>query len=433
MFSKSFRGAALMGVIVTTVLVGCGDDGLPGTGALCCTDFKVGADLSGVDFGVDASIKGQFSAFAQASGDLSGAAQGALLDVAGACKGIATVGGANADAAEPADPAANVKFWCDLAIAQIDAAFSAQGGASAALKVTVKPAECKASFKAEANCQVNCQVDASCDAKATPPTCEGGEAKLEISCEGSCTGSAEAPSISCEGSCEGTCEGACTASGGASVECDGKCEGNCTASGGGNNSGLQADGTCKGQCSGTCTARADVKASCSGSCKGSCTGTCKATPGSATVKCDGKCSNEASVKPISCKGGELKAKCEVDANCGGNCKASASAKAECTPPSVDIVFNASASGTASGQASLMIEALRVNLPQILLVFQARGQAFVELTGKVVASGSATLNPGKLGVKGTACLAAIVPVVVQAGANVKAAVEASGSVAGKFTL
>lgn len=430
MFSKRLRGPALMGAIVIgSVLIGCGDD-LPGASSLCCTDFKVGADLTGVDFGVDAEIKGQFAAFAQASGDLSGAASGALLDVAGACKGIATVGGANATAEEPSDPAANVKFWCDLATAQIDASFSAQGGASAALKITVRPAECKASFKAEANCQASCSVDANCDVKAKPPTCEGG--KLEVSCSGSCDVKADAPTISCEGKCEGTCDGSCTASGGVAVDCEGQCEGTCEGAGGAGTSGVQADGSCKGKCQGTCTASATApKVACSGSCKGQCNASCTATPGSASVKCDGEC--KGSFEPLTCKGGELKASCEVDANCSGNCNASASAKAECTPPSVDIVFNASASGSATGQASLMIDALRLNLPQILLVFQARGQAFVDLTGKVVASGSATLNPGKLGVKGTACLAAIVPVVVQAGANVKAAVEASGSVAGKFSL
>ncbi|MBX3201302.1 MAG: hypothetical protein KF894_24415 [Labilithrix sp.] len=123
----------------------------------------------------------------------------------------------------------------------------------------------------------------------------------------------------------------------------------------------------------------------------------------------------------------------MNAECGGNCSASASAKAECTPPKLDISFNANAQGNVSGEAALMVEAIRLHLPEILLVFQARGQAFVDLTGKVVASGSATLDPGKLGVKGTACLAAIVPVVIQAGANVKAAVEASGSVAGQFSL
>ena len=433
MFSKRFSGAVLMAaVVIPSMLIGCGDDITNPGAALCCTDFKVGADLSGADFGVDGSIKGQFNTFAQASADLSGAATGALEGVSNACKGMAQVGGANADANEPADPSAKVKFWCDLAVAKINASFQAQGGAKAALKINVTPAECKASFKAEANCQASCNVDASCDVKAKPPKCEGGQAKLEISCEGSCSGEANA-SIACEGSCTGTCEGACTAEGGVAVDCEGKCEGECTAKAGAADGGAQADGSCKGECKGTCTASATApKVKCSGTCKGSCSATCEAKAG-ATVKCDGKCSNEASVKPISCKGGELKAQCQVDANCSGNCQASASAKAECTPPKLDIAFSAAAQGSASADAALMVEAIRLHLPEILLVFQARGQAFIDLSGKVVASGSATLNPGKLGVKGTACLAAIVPVVVQAGANVKAAVEASASVAGEFQL
>ena len=426
MMSKRLYGAALMAAVVLPItLTGCpGENPLD---AACCTDFKVGADLTGVDFGVDASIKGQFGAFAQASGDLSGAASAALDGVSGACKGLAQVGGANANAEEPADPAARVKFWCDLAVAKIQASFQASGGAKAALQIQVTPAECKASFKAEANCQASCSVDASCDVKAKPPTCEGG--KLEVSCEGSCEAEAGA-SMTCEGKCEVGCEGSCTAEGGVAVDCEGTCDGECAAGGSAGGTGIQADGSCNGTCKGTCTAKAGVKMDCKGQCKGSCNTKCEASAG-ASVKCDGKCSGKA--EPLSCKGGEMKAQCQADANCSGNCKASASAKAECTPPKLDIQFAASAQGSASGEAALMVEAIRLYLPEILLVFQARGKAFVDLTGKVVASGSATLDPGKLGVKGTACLAAIVPVLAQAGTNVKAAVEASGKVAGEFSL
>lgn len=263
--------------------------------------------------------------------------------------------------------------------------------------------------------------------KANPPTCEGG--KLEVSCQGSCEAEGGV-SIACEGSCSGACEGSCTAEGGVAVDCDGQCDGTCEAGAGADNSGIQADGSCKGKCNGTCTMRAGVKAQCQGQCKGSCDAKCEAKAGG-SVKCDGKCSGTA--EPLSCKGGELKAKCEADANCSANCKASASAKAECTPPKLDIKFAAAAQGSASAEAALMVEALRLHLPEILLVFQARGQAFIDLSGKVVASGSATLDPGKLGVKGTACLGAIVPILTQAGANVKAAVEASASVAGEFQL
>ncbi len=88
-------------------------------------------------------------------------------------------------------------------------------------------------------------------------------------------------------------------------------------------------------------------------------------------------------------------------------------------------------GERIGRSGADVEAIRLHLPELLLIFKARGQAFADLTQKVVASGSATLNPGKLGVKGTACLAAIVPVVTQAGANVKASVESSGQIVKKL--
>lgn len=425
-------GGALLGtVLLSAAILGCPPGAkMPGNpmGDVCCTDFKIGADLSGVDFGVDASLKGQFASFAQASGDLAGAASASLESVSGACRSLAQVGGANADADEPADPAARVKFWCDLASAKIDASFKAVGGVKGALKIKATPPECNASFKAEANCQASCNVDASCDAKAKPPTCEGG--KLEVSCSGSCQAEAGA-SVACEGGCTGTCEGSCSAEGGVAVDCDGKCEGECAAGGAAGGKGIQADGSCKGTCKGTCTMRADApKVQCKGTCSGKCSAKCEAKAG-ATVKCDGKCTGEA--KPISCKGGELKAQCKADANCEGNCKASASAKAECTPPRLDIDLVGQAKGGLSGEAGLMLEAIRVNLPQLLLVFKARGEAMVDLSKKVVASGSASLDPGKLGLKGTACLAAIVPVLGQAGTNVAASVEASGTIVKKFSM
>ena len=76
-----FVPGAVVAVIVGlgALTNGCSDN--PVTGGLCCKDFKVGADLTGVDFGVDASIKGQFEVFAQAGADFSAAAAAALDDV----------------------------------------------------------------------------------------------------------------------------------------------------------------------------------------------------------------------------------------------------------------------------------------------------------------------------------------------------------------
>lgn len=49
------------------------------------------------------------------------------------------------------------------------------------------------------------------------------------------------------------------------------------------------------------------------------------------------------------------------------------------------------------------------------------------------SASAVVDLGKLGVKGTACLGAIVPVMAAAVENMTVAVQASGSVVGSVGL
>lgn len=411
---------------------GCGDDPLA---AACCTDFKVGADLSGADFGVDAEIAGKFKVFAQAAGDLSGVAQASLDDVLGACRSMAIDAGATKEeqaAEEAKSPREAVKGWCTLAIAKINATFSAQGSASAALTINVAAPKCEASFSAGAKCNANCSANVECqgDVSAKPPTCEGG--KLEVSCEGSCEASAEAPSIACEGECGGTCEGSCSAEAGASVDCEGKCEGTCEAGGSAGGTGVQANGECNGTCKGTCTMKADAKVKCTGTCKGSCNATCKARPGQASVKCDGKCSGKA--EPLSCKGGEMKAnvECQADAKCEANCNASVQAKAECTPPKVEVSLKASAQGSANAQVNAVVESLKVNLPKIFLTFEARGKAFADMVVNVSGSATAIFDPGKLGVKGTACAAAIVGVLVEAAGNASASFEASGSVAASLT-
>lgn len=423
-FSAPFALAAALALPVFTN--GCGAVNSLGnpTSGLCCTDFKVGADLSGADFGVDASIKGQFKVFAQAAGDLSAVATSSLDDVTNACHAIATAGGKNADKEQQAASRTTkerVDFWCDLAEARIKAAFSAAGS----IKVHAQAPKCEASVKATANCQANCDVKGGCDVNANPPKCEGG--KLEVSCSGGCQAEAPGASIACEGGCTGKCEGSCSAEGGVAVDCEGKCEGTCEGAGGAGTNGIQADGTCKGKCKGTCTMKAGVKATCSGSCKGSCDAKCEAKVKGGSVKCDGKC--DAKAEPISCKGGTLKASCEVDAKCDANCNASAQAKAECTPPTVNVAV----AGNVNAEVNAVVEALKVNLPKILVVFQARGKSFIDMTGDVSASASAVVDPGKLGVKGTACLGAIVPVIAAAADNMTAAFQASGKVAGSVGM
>ncbi|HET7541929.1 MAG TPA: hypothetical protein VFK05_18775 [Polyangiaceae bacterium] len=432
---KPFTAVAFTALAISTLVAGCSD--IQGVqDAACCKEFEAGADMSTVDFGVDASIKGTFSAFASAASDLSAVGTGAVSDVTTACRNIALDLGADAD-----DPkvkgvggTAALTAWCDLAKAQINATFGASGSLGAKATVNFNPPKCTASLTAQANCQASCDVNAQCDIKANPPMCTGGT--LTVECSGSCTASGSAD-VACTGSCTGKCSGSCKASGGVKVDCKGKCEGTCTAGAAGGatekGTGIQADGSCNGQCEGTCTLDADApKIECKGQCDGHCDATCKGSA-DVKVKCDGKC--DADYTPLKCEGGELSGGCSADANCQGSCNASASAKAECTPPSITVEAEAKAglSADAKVQYETAIASLEANIPKILVVLKARGDAFykgiqssVEIGGKLAAS-------GKLGAKGTVCGVLIGSTMGTAGDNFKAALDASASVTGAVTL
>lgn len=397
--------------------------GCDGKDALCCTDFKVGADLGNVDLGVEGTAKGTMTAFAQASGDLSATAQAMVDDVTNACRNIAI------DLDQPADKrlAASrlggrdaMNAWCGLAIDAITAV-----KAAGTLTIAVIGGRCDINVSVKARCQAQCDVNGTCDIKATPPTCKGG--KLVVDCKGQCDATVESPSISCTGSCMGTCSGTCAATVQAPmVACDGTCDGTCTGSGGAGNNGIQTDGTCKGTCSGSCTARpGSASVACSGSCQGSCTGSCAATPGSASVQCSGRCTGD--FEPLTCEGGTLEGGCEVDAKCDANCSGSAQAKADCTPPELTITLS------AMSNAAAIRATLEENLPAILGIFRFQGKAFVDAAGSVAASGSASVSAvvSSPSIKGTACLAAIGTAVSEAVQNGTAAFTISGSVAGKL--
>ena len=386
---------------------------------ICCTDFKAGTDMSQVQFVDDVQTNGQFVAFAQAAGDIGAVASGAVSDVTGACMNIATDLGDDPTAGAGKTGTIALSFWCGEAIARLNAV--AGGSLSGQLDIVIEPPSCSLSVQAVASCQAKCDVSGACNVKATPPKCTGG-GTLEISCKGNCAGSAAAPKIACTGGCSGACSGTCEASGGATVDCTGKCDGQCTAKAG-LGTGIQGDGSCKGSCSGTCKLDAGATVTCAGTCAGTCEGSCRATAGQVSVKCSGTC-DTGDFEPVSCEGGKLEGGCDVDAHCQGNCNASASAKAECKPPRVDIA----AKGTAQGFATIAAT-LEKNLPSILVVAQARGQSFLDLV-KTTADGAVTLSAsGKLGVKGTACIGIALSSAQQASADFAEAFSQSVKVVG----
>jgi len=433
---KPLTSLAFTGLAVVALTSACnGKDPLSSaTEGLCCKSFSVGADMSDADFGLEGDIKGQFKAFAQASSDLSVVANGALTDVAVACENIARDLGAapaDVDAAAAKSGSAGVTELCNLATAQISAKFGAKGELKATLALDFQPPVCTASIDAQANCQGSCSVDAKCDATVAPPKCTGG--KLTVECSGSCEGEAGA-SVSCTGTCSGKCEGSCTAKADVAIDCTGTCDGTCTVDGKANGaSGVQADGTCMGKCQGKCTPPSGTaSAMCAGTCEGSCDAKCEASAG-VKFTCDGKCTGD--FEAPKCEGGTAEVDCDVDADCMANCSAIASAKADCKPPSLNIT--AKFAGTATADAQVQVDAaiasLKANLPQLLVVLKARGEAFTAgISGSVKAGGKLTANIGDLSGEAVFCLPPIVAAVGDASDKFGAAFTASGKVVGSVT-
>ena len=430
---KPFTAVAFTALALSTVVAGCSDI-QDVQDAACCDEFEVGVDMTNVDFGVNASIKGKFAAFANSGSDLSAVGTGAVSDVTVACQNIAVNLGASVDDASVAGKTGldALNAWCTLATGQINGNF--KGKLAASFSVNFVPPKCTASLTATADCQASCDVNAKCDIKATPPKCEGGT--LTVECSGGCTATGSAD-VACTGSCEGKCSGSCSASGGAKIDCKGTCDGTCSAGAAGGategGTGIQADGKCDGQCEGTCTLDADApKIECKGVCDGHCDAKCKGSA-EVKVKCDGKCDVEAT--PLKCEGGKLEGGCSADASCQGSCNASASAKAECTPPSVSIVATAKAGLKADAQLQLeaAIASLEVNLPNILVVLQARGEDFTASLQAAVEAGVSLTGSGKLGAKGAVCGLLIASTIGTASDNFAAALSASGSVTGSIKL
>jgi hypothetical protein len=405
MVSKRFIGAAafLAAAAIPLAVNGCSSDN-----PLCCTEFKAGGTI---DAKISSSAQGQV--LAQATADFTGTAAGVVDDLLTACRNIALdldAAPADVDAAE-AKPTNRDKMaaWCDLAVRLIKPSASVQ------ITAVFEQPKCEVSVSAKASCQAKCSANGKCDIKQTPPKCSG---SLQIACKGECKAKAGAK-LTCEGKCTGECKGSCTTSGGVSVKCNGKCEGTCSADAQGNGNGLNAQGECAGFCKGTCTMNASAPAvQCEGSCKGECSASCTGTAELA-VKCDGDCAVD--YEPISCEGGKLEGGCEVDAKCDASCDASVKAKAQCSPPSVAVVFDGAANAQAAGK---LVATLEANLP-LVLAFRARldgmGEIIDRMRGNI--EGLADVKPACLPLMAAAAKDALEDVDV----SLEATVDLGGSV------
>src|SRR6185503_7453435 len=85
--------------------VACEQLGSNPVDTLCCKEFTAGADLSGIDWGIEGTAGVSFAAFMQASADFSGAAGAVVGDVTAACQQLAIDLGADEKAVPTTDPA----------------------------------------------------------------------------------------------------------------------------------------------------------------------------------------------------------------------------------------------------------------------------------------------------------------------------------------
>lgn len=387
-------GGVLLAAAATLPIGGC-DKVQEAQAGLCCSDFTVGADLSGVDFEASAT----FNAFAQASADFAATASAVATDLTNACRLIAVDLGADESAVTETDPAAKLTAWCNLAVTQIKAEITAKGSVS----ISYQPPVCTFSASAQASCEAKCTASVDCQAELgnIEARCDPGE--LSVKCEGQCTGSCEGSAnlaVACEGTCGGTCDGTCEGT------CEGKCDGN------------QSSGTCAGRCEGKCDAK------CTGECRGSCQ-----IEANANVQCNADCTGgcTGTAKAPKCTG-ELtppSAQCQGEASCNGSCEASASAKAECKPPAVEII----ATGSIDAQA---VATLKANIPTIIAIFKVRGQLLLDNVN-AIASISAQLDGGDFSAKAAACLIPIGNAIGQAVANIDASVKATASISGELKI
>lgn len=398
-----------------------------------CDEFSAGATF---DADMEASVGVEVKAFMQASADLAKVGADMKVAVKTACVGIATDLGATDTWTAKGDSDDAVTEACNAASAKIDAIMQAGAQANANFALTVAGGKCVVNASAQSSCEASCQVDATCTEPSVDVRCSPGDLSVECSgncqanatCEGSATVAANCQG-KCEAECTGTCSGECngTITGGCTGTCEGKCDGVATPAGGQAN----CTGTCEGQCTQP-AANAQCQGKCAASCNGTCKGECKLDASAnincgASVKCKGGCS-VAGTAP-ECQGELTPPTCEGDADCQGSCSASASIKAECSPPQVKLICNVS----ATSDIPKLVAALEAHLPALLEVTLDQSVIALKAVAKVTAAAQNVVSAaGSLGGKAIACAGAAAEASVTASASVNVSVNASASASGSAT-
>jgi hypothetical protein len=362
-----------------------------------CSEFKPGAT-----FDANVKVDTRVRSFMQASADLGGVAENLKAAVKTGCVGIANDLGAKDtwSAHGDADDAlsnGNGTGACDAARASMVAIMNAHPTANFAL--VISRGECHPDFAAEAQCEAGCSAQQVCDPGTVETRCD--PAELSVVCNGNCAA---------QGFCEGRVD--------ADANCEGQCEAECT-------------GHCMGECTDESGHRTDNDANCHGKCKDHCSG-----------KCNGRCKVDVSAgvqcgTNISCKGGctsqfaapkcETECtppKCMIDQACFENCRASASAKAVCEPPTVKLLADV----TTGDDVVKLVATIDKNLPPLIQSAEAQGRIVVDEVQNLGTSGKAVLDAsGNLDIKSVACATAAAETLAKSSASLTVSTQAGAGV------
>ena len=408
----------------------------------CAVKNDIQAAASGCDefadggVGVSAlNVDGKVKAFAEASAELKSIGEAMRSDIKAACVHMATdLGETDRWTADDSDDSiSNDKKSgaCDVVAAKIDTIMSTATAAGADFALQVSGGQCTVDADVQASCEANCKTDVTCTEPGVETRCA--PAELTGQCDASCAGGAvcegqAAAAANCMGKCEAECQGTCSGElrgkteGGCDGMCEGKCDGVVTPVGGVAN--------CAGTCEGKCTqpkATAMCHGKCASSCSGKCTGECKLEAAAAmncgaNVRCRGGCS--ATLSAPECETELTPPVCSGDTDCQTSCAGQASAKAQCSPPTVTLVANVD----ATPDVAKLKATLEANLPSILLAAKTKGQLAVRALQKVSATGQAVVQASNsLGGKDLACAVTAASASVNAATSMNVSVNASANV------
>jgi hypothetical protein len=245
---------------------------------------------------------------------------------------------------------------CDVALLRIDEHLNTASAADVDIRVAMAEGECHVEFDDQATCDAECAGNTTCEPGAIEARCEPGS--ISSICNGSClagafcVGTAEV-SANCEGSCQAMCEG----------QCAGKCYG--------------VDGTITegGACHGKCAAR----------CLGKCSGECEVDASAgiacgAGVYCRGTC--DGIMDSPACTTEFDPPQCDVDIGCYEACTARLATEAVCTPSTVTVIADV----TASPELTPVVDTLNANLPKLVEAANAEGKLMATAGNRMAEAG-----------------------------------------------